>query len=259
MAEVTTVEACFSPRGLDSEAWVTTVGAQPNGTSPTVRYADRAEGLTMSQRLAQLEFSDDEDEDNSKRSVDGSRSARRTSSPSAQSPTRVPNSLSLIPMGAVSPKDPLISVKRPLLKQADASVAIAADNHSPRGFELQADAAAECGVHDVAGRVAEETVTTSVEACLSTRGAELQDGGDELALRSMSEEALTEDHPPEPSPDCMSLRTTTAFAPEAWGCSAGGALDLDALAHARYADKGEGLSLQERLSQLEFSDDEDED
>eukprot|EP00933_Yihiella_yeosuensis_P030311 TRINITY_DN23969_c0_g3_i1.p1 TRINITY_DN23969_c0_g3~~TRINITY_DN23969_c0_g3_i1.p1 ORF type:complete len:165 (-),score=48.85 TRINITY_DN23969_c0_g3_i1:77-571(-) len=36
-------------------------GAGPVQSSASIRYGDKAEGLTLNQRLAQLEFSDDED------------------------------------------------------------------------------------------------------------------------------------------------------------------------------------------------------
>mmetsp|Transcript_36453 Transcript_36453/g.102766 ORF Transcript_36453/g.102766 Transcript_36453/m.102766 type:complete len:253 (+) Transcript_36453:132-890(+) len=252
MAEVTTVEVCLSARGLDSEAWVTCAGASPGTASPTIRYADRAEGMTMSERLAQLDFSDDEDED-PQQSQTCQTPDRGAPAPDPALVT-VPSSVSLIPMGAVvggtPPKDPLLAAKR-------------------RSLQQEADTSTSTDLVPLT----QEAVETSVEACLSTRGGPTQDASDELALRSMSEDAI--EHPADDPPAAEeeaeeeaeadaevsgALPTpTTAIAPEAWGFSDGGDPDLDAVAAARYCDKGEGLSLRERLSQLEFSDDEDED
>lgn len=51
-----------SPRGQEGSCSAWGAAAAPAGPSAAVKYSDRGEGLTLQQRLAQLDFSDDEDE-----------------------------------------------------------------------------------------------------------------------------------------------------------------------------------------------------
>ncbi|CAE7222093.1 unnamed protein product [Symbiodinium natans] len=56
--EVTDISIAVSPHNDDGEAWE--AGPAPG---PPGRYADKAQGLSLAQRLRQLDFSDDEDEE----------------------------------------------------------------------------------------------------------------------------------------------------------------------------------------------------
>mmetsp|Transcript_75752 Transcript_75752/g.225841 ORF Transcript_75752/g.225841 Transcript_75752/m.225841 type:complete len:168 (-) Transcript_75752:51-554(-) len=62
-AAVTTMEGAVTPRGLAAGAWTTMADdGQVWSAKAAARYGDKAKGMSLHDRLSQLEFSDEEDE-----------------------------------------------------------------------------------------------------------------------------------------------------------------------------------------------------
>jgi len=86
------VDMLNSSMGGECNAWASQVEDRSSPDSVSKRYADKGQGLSIHQRLSQLDFSDDEDEDEDKPCARGT-AARKSPAPSAPSPPPKPESV----------------------------------------------------------------------------------------------------------------------------------------------------------------------